>query len=59
MAFKKAQRRMAKNKVFRDEVNSLLDEPYNCTVTAKSTLQVIYEDMGLDAVAKPVTTPAA
>jgi heterodisulfide reductase subunit B len=56
MAFKKAQRRMAKNKVFRDEVNSLLDEPYNCTVSAKSTLQVIYEDFGLDAVSKSVTT---
>jgi heterodisulfide reductase subunit B len=56
MAFKKAHRRMAKNKVFRDEVNSLLDEPYNCTVNAKSTLQVIYEDVGLEAVAKAVTT---
>ena len=55
-AFKKAQRRMAKNKVFADEVNSLLDVPYNCTVTAKSILQVIYEDMGLDEVARPVTT---
>jgi heterodisulfide reductase subunit B len=56
MAFKKAQRRMAKNQVFRDEVNSLLDEPYKCTVTAKSTLQVIYEDIGIEAVAEPVTT---
>jgi heterodisulfide reductase subunit B len=55
-AFKKAQRRMAKNKVFADEVNSLLDVPYNCTVAAKSILQVIYEDMGLDEVARPVTT---
>lgn len=56
MAFKKAQRRMEKNKVFRDEVNSLLDEPYNCTVNAKSTLQVIYEDIGLEAVSRAVTT---
>jgi len=56
MAFKKAQRRMAKNKVFRDEVNSLLDEPYNCSVSAKSTLQVIYEDLGLEAVSGAVTT---
>lgn len=56
VSFKTAQRRMAKNKVFRDEVNSLLDEPYNCTVNAKSTLQVIYEDIGLEAAAKPVTT---
>ena len=55
-AFKKAHRRMARNKVFAQEVNSLLDAPYNCTVTAKSILQVIYEDMGLDEVARPVTT---
>jgi len=55
-AFKKAQRRMAKNRVFRDEVNSLLDAPYRCTVSAKSTLQVIYEDIGLEEVARPVTT---
>ena len=56
MAFKKAQWRMKKNKVFKEEVNSLLDTPYNCTVETKSTLQVIYEDFGLEAVAKPVTT---
>ncbi len=55
-AFKKAHRRMARNKVFADEVNSLLDVPYNCTVTAKSILQVIYEDVGLDEVAGAVTT---
>jgi len=54
-AFKKAQRRMARNKVFKDEVNSLLDTSYNCTVTAKSTLQVIYEDIGLDEVARATT----
>jgi heterodisulfide reductase subunit B len=54
-AFKKAQRRMARNKVFAGEVNSLLDVPYNCTVTAKSTLQVIYEDIGLDEVASAVS----
>jgi heterodisulfide reductase subunit B len=47
---------MVKNKVFRDEVNELLDTPYNCTVSAKSALQIIYEDIGLDEVAKPVTT---
>ncbi len=55
-AFKKAHARMAKNRVFRDEVNSLLDAPYNCTVTAKSALQVIYEDIGLEEVSRPVTT---
>ena len=37
-----------------DEVNGLLDAPYNCTVTAKSALQVIYEDIGLEEVARPV-----
>lgn len=59
VSFKTAQRRMAKNRTFRDEVNSLLDKPYNCTVAAKSILQVIYEDIGLEAVAKPVTTQVA
>lgn len=54
-AFKKAQSRMTKNKAFRDEVNELLDEPYQCGVNAKSTLQVIYEDFGPEAVARPVT----
>jgi heterodisulfide reductase subunit B2 len=46
---------MCKNKVFREAVNDLLDTPYNCTVSAKSALQVIYEDIGLEEVAKPVT----
>jgi heterodisulfide reductase subunit B2 len=54
-AFKKAHTRMAKNKVFKDQVNELLDTPYECTVSAKSALQIIYEDIGLDEVAKPVT----
>jgi heterodisulfide reductase subunit B2 len=52
----KAHARMSKNKVFREAVNDLLDTPYNCTVSAKSALQVIYEDIGLEEVAKPVTT---
>ncbi len=55
-ALKKAHDRMAKNRVFADEVNSLLDAPYNCTVTAKSMLQIIYEDIGLEEVARHVTT---
>lgn len=55
-AFKKAHVRMSKNRVFRDEVNSLLDTPYNCTVTAKSALQIIYEDIGLEEVSSPMTT---
>jgi heterodisulfide reductase subunit B len=54
-ALKKAHGRMVKNKVFRQEVNSLLDTPYDCTVTAKSALQIIYEDVGLERIAIPVT----
>jgi heterodisulfide reductase subunit B len=46
---------MAKSDSFRQEVNELLDEPYECGVTAKSALQVIYEDVGIDAVAAKVT----
>lgn len=55
MAFKKAQHGMAGSEEFRNEVNGLLDEPYNCTVNAKSSLQVIYEDIGLDVIASKVT----
>lgn len=55
-ALKKAHASMARDTAFRDEVNSLLDAPYNCTVTAKSVLQIIYEDVGLEEVARPVTT---
>jgi heterodisulfide reductase subunit B len=54
-AFKKAQHGMIKSDSFKQEVNELLDEPYECGVTAKSALQVIYEDVGLDAVAAKVT----
>jgi hypothetical protein len=35
------------DEAFRKDVNELLDEPYNCGVEAKSSLQVIYEDIGL------------
>jgi heterodisulfide reductase subunit B2 len=55
-ALRKAHTRMSRNKVFREAVNSLLDTPYDCTVSAKSALQVIYEDIGLEEVARPVTT---
>ena len=58
-ALKKAHGRMAKNRVFKEEVNGLLDTPYQCTVAAKSALQVIYEDIGLEEVARPVTTALA
>ena len=55
-AFKKARAKMLTDKNFKDEVNQLLDDPYEGTVKAKSTLQVIYEDVGLDAVVAKVTT---
>ena len=54
-AFKKAQHGMTKSDSFKQEVNDLLDEPYECGVFAKSALQVIYEDVGLDVVAAKVT----
>ncbi len=37
-------------------MNELLDVPYEGRVTAKSTLQVIYEDVGPEAVSSKVTT---
>lgn len=55
-AFKKAHLRMAQDENFKKQVNDLLVEPYNCGVTAKSVLQVIYEDIGLKAVTEKVTT---
>jgi heterodisulfide reductase subunit B len=54
MAFKKANHNMA-DEAFKQEVNELLDEPYNCGVEAKSSLQVIYEDIGLETIASRVT----
>jgi len=53
-AFKKAHLRMEKDKDFQKEVNSLLDEPYQGGVTAKSVLQIIYEDIGINAVVEKV-----
>jgi heterodisulfide reductase subunit B len=44
-SLKKAHTRMVRNRVFKEEVNELLD-----------TLQVIFEDVGLDEVTRPVTT---
>lgn len=55
MAFKKAQYNMSKDEAFKDEVNGLLDEAYNCGVESKSSLQIIYEDIGLDAIAAKVS----
>ncbi len=53
-AFKNTNHRMS-GEIFKKEVNDLLDEPYNCTVDAKSTLQIIYEDIGLEAIASKAT----
>jgi heterodisulfide reductase subunit B len=47
---------MSKDKNFKEEVNSILDEPYNCGVTAQSVLQILVEDIGLEAIAAKVTT---
>jgi heterodisulfide reductase subunit B2 len=54
-AFKRAHLGMTGNEVFKKEVNDLLDEPYNCGVSPKSTLQVMLEDIGLQAIASKVT----
>jgi heterodisulfide reductase subunit B len=58
-AFKNADARMAANNVFRKDVNDLLDTPYNGTVTAKSALQVLYEDIGPEEAARPVAVTLA
>ncbi len=55
MAFKKAQHGMTKSESFKNEVNELLDEPYECGVESKSALQVMYEDIGTDAISQRVT----
>ena len=55
-AFKKAHLRMVDNEEFKKEVNELLEVPYECGVTAKSVLQVLLEDVGLEAIAEKVTT---
>jgi len=54
-AFKKAQHSMTESEIFKNKVNELLDEPYNCGVESKSALQVLFEDVGLDAIAERVT----
>ena len=53
-ALKTAHYRMAKSKAFKDEVNELLDIPYEGTVDVRSTLQFIYENIGVEEVARPV-----
>jgi len=54
-AFKRAHIGMTGDESFKNEVNELLDEPYNGGVNPKSTLQIMYEDIGLDAIAAKVT----
>ncbi|MBA4417684.1 MAG: heterodisulfide reductase subunit B [Syntrophus sp. (in: bacteria)] len=54
-AFKRAHLGMAGDASFKDQVNDLIDEPYNGGVISKSTLQIMYEDIGLEEVAKKVT----
>jgi heterodisulfide reductase subunit B2 len=51
-----ANHRMAKPAFGRD-VNQLLDTPYAGGVTAKSVLQALIEDIGLDSLAAAVRTP--
>jgi heterodisulfide reductase subunit B len=55
MAFKKAQHGMSGSEEFKAEVNELLDEPYDCGVESKSSLQIIYEDIGPEEIAARVT----
>lgn len=54
-AFKRTHLGMTADESFRNEVNDLLDEPYGGGVVPKSTLQVMLEDVGLEAVASKVT----
>lgn len=53
--FKRAHLGMTGDPAFKRDVNALLDEPYNGGVVPKSTLQVMYEDIGLEAIAAKVT----
>jgi len=55
-ALRKAHKRMEASAAFKAEVNELLDEPYDCSVVAKSALQILYEDIGPEAIASKVTT---
>ncbi|TFG61877.1 MAG: heterodisulfide reductase subunit B [Nitrospirales bacterium] len=54
-AFKRAHLGMTGDESFNAEVNGLLDEPYGGGVVPKSTLQIMMEDVGLEAVASKVT----
>jgi heterodisulfide reductase subunit B len=54
-AFKRAHLGMTADESFKNEVNELLDEPYFGGVVPKSTLQIMIEDVGLEAIAAKVT----
>ena len=54
-AFRRAHLGMTGDESFKNEVNDLLDEPYRGGVVSKSTLQVMYEDIGLEAIGAKVT----
>lgn len=53
---KTSGKRMEKEE-FREKVNKLLDKPYNGTVDTKSVLQILVEDLGLDAIKEKVVKP--
>ncbi|SMF00135.1 CoB--CoM heterodisulfide reductase iron-sulfur subunit B family protein [Desulfovibrio gilichinskyi] len=53
---KTATHRMEKDG-FRDKVNKLLDTPYNGGVATKSVLQILVEDMGLEALKNKTVKP--
>jgi heterodisulfide reductase subunit B len=55
MAFKKANHGMQNDSGFKEKVNELLEYPYEMSVKAKSALQILYEDVGLEALAARVT----
>jgi len=52
---KKSHIKMVENESFKQEVNALLDEAYNGSVTTKSVLQIMYEDIGLQTLGEKVT----
>lgn len=53
---KTATHRMEKD-AFRNKVNNLLDTPYNGGVATKSVLQILVEDMGLEALKDKTVKP--
>lgn len=54
---KTAGKHMAESETFKEKVNRLLDEPLETIPDTKSVLQVLFEDLGPDALAKKVARP--